>query len=179
MRQIGSRITEEGLIQKGTVKERTTVRAIIFNADNMLYMVYSQLFDDYTFPGGGTKPGESLMDALKRELKEEIGANEIEDVQPYGFTEELRYGIKGSDQIYLQTSYYFVCTIASYGAQELVEREVLHGLEPRWINPTHAIHQNQSVMMNELHQQKGLKTVLIRENMVLNDLKERITHEKI
>jgi len=29
-------------------------------------MLYSSLYDDYTFPGGGLKEDESHLDALKR-----------------------------------------------------------------------------------------------------------------
>jgi 8-oxo-dGTP pyrophosphatase MutT (NUDIX family) len=179
MRQIGTRIVESGLVLKEPIKQRKTVRAIILNNEKQLLMVYSRLFDDYTFPGGGMKPDETEIDALKRELKEELGADEIIDIKEYGLTEELRYGIKGSDQVYLQTSYYYLCQIASLSNQALVEREILHGLEPKWVSINEAIYQNQSVMKNELHQQKGLKTVLIRENQVLNHLTEKINYEKI
>ncbi|MFH0766719.1 MAG: NUDIX domain-containing protein [Bacillota bacterium] len=169
---LGTMIIEEGLVSKGNFRERKTVRAIIKNDKNEILMVYSKLFDDFTFPGGGIMHNESDIDALKRELKEEIGADNIHIIEPCGTTKEMRYGIKGSNHIYMQTSIYYLCEILEFGEQLLQEREQLHGIEPQWVSIENAIAKNMSVMKDERHQKKGLKTVLIRENMVLNKLKE-------
>jgi len=168
----GTMIVEEGLVSKGSIRNRNTVRAIIVNDNKELLMVYSKLFDDYTFPGGGIMDHESYEEALIRELKEEIGADQVEIIKPLGTTKEMRYGIKGSDHVYMQTSIYYLCHIHLFGAQDLQKREVIHGLEPRWISSKEAMKQNNKVMKDDRHQTKGLKTVLIRENMVLNKLKE-------
>ena len=165
-------IIEEGLVQNGSIKQRETVRAIITNKKNEILMVYSTVFDDYTFPGGGIKENESHEDALNRELKEELGAKKITVIKPFGQTKELRYGVKGSDNVYLQTSYYYICEVHEFGSQELVGRELEHGLSPTWVLPEVALQKNESVLPNDLHQTKGLKTVLIRENCVLKTLKE-------
>ncbi|MBN2300203.1 MAG: NUDIX domain-containing protein [Acholeplasmataceae bacterium] len=172
MISFGKMIVEEGLVSKGKIKDRFTVRAIIKNQKNELLMVYSNLFDDYTFPGGGINPNESQIDALQRELKEEIGAVSIKIIQPCGTTKEMRYGVKGSDQVYMQTSVYYLCEILEFGDQELQGRELIHGIEPKWVNLDDAIKKNESVIKDDLHQKKGLKTVLIRENAVLKKLKE-------
>jgi 8-oxo-dGTP pyrophosphatase MutT (NUDIX family) len=179
MKKIGHKIIEDGLVIKDHIKERKTVRGIIFNQDSDVLMVYSELFDDYTFPGGGIKHQEDQITTLKRELKEEIGADKISDITPYGFTEEIRYGIKGSDEIFMQTSYYYLCKVEHLGKQSLIDREKLHGLIPKWVNIDFAIQMNQRVLNNHMHQQKGLKTVLIRELMVLNDLKENTICENL
>ncbi len=168
----GTMIVEEGLVSKGAIKERFTVRAIIENEKHQFLMVYSEHFADYTFPGGGVMDHESHEEALHRELKEEIGADEVEIIKPCGTTKEMRYGIKGSDNVYMQTSIYYLCKIHLFGAQNLQKREVVHGIEPRWVSSDEAIKQNEKVMKDDKHQVKGLKTVLIRENMVLNKLKE-------
>lgn len=169
---LGTLIIEEGLVSKGNIKERNTIRAIIENDKHQLLMVYSKLFDDYTFPGGGIMDYETHEEALKRELKEEIGAEDVEIIKPCGTTKEMRYGIKGSDNVYMQTSIYYQCKVHKFGAQDLQKREIIHGLEPQWVSINHAIEKNEKVMKDERHQTKGLKTVLIRENMVLNKLKE-------
>jgi 8-oxo-dGTP pyrophosphatase MutT (NUDIX family) len=179
MKKIGTKIVEEGLIIEGPIKERKTVRGIMFDPECQVLMVYSELFDDYTFPGGGTKHHEDQISTLKRELKEEIGADTVSDITPYGFTEEIRYGIKGSDDIFLQTSYYYLCKVNQLGKQSLIDREKLHGLIPKWVNIDFAIQMNQRVKNNHMHQQKGLKTVLIRELMVLNDIKENLICENL
>jgi len=178
MIHLGPIIIEEGLIQSEIIKERKTVRAIITNDKHQVFLVYSKLFDDYTFPGGGVKENETNQCALIRELEEEIGAKEITIENPFCQTQELRYGVKGSDQVYLQTSIYYHCQIHKIGEQKLMGRELQHGISPVWIDIEHAIKKNEEVHPNELHQSKGLKTVLIRENRVLKALKESL-HEKI
>jgi dUTP pyrophosphatase len=141
-------------------------------------MLYSKAFDDYTFPGGGVKFQEDQISALKRELKEELGALGIDLIKPLGYTIEKRFGLNGSGQVYLQSSTYFLVNILEYGATEFVGRELEHGLESRWIFPEEAILHNQKVKNDLKHQNKGLRTVLPREEAVLNHIKERI-HESI
>ena len=135
-------------------------------------MVYSHLYDDYTFPGGGVSDNETNEQALLRELKEEIGADQLSIISSFGKTKEMRYGLKGSDQVYMQTSTYYLCEIHKFGNQLLQGRELIHGIEPKWISLDDAIENNTKVMKDLNHQTKGLRTVLIRENMVLNKLKE-------
>jgi len=173
MIDFGPIIIENGLIQKGTQRERKTVRAIIMNSEKELLMVYSSMFDDYTFPGGGVKHNEQETDALKRELNEELGALSITIKAHIGHTIELRYGIHGNDQIFLQTSEYYFCEILQFGENHLAEREIMHGLEPKWVKIDDALKHNMHVMNDERHQVKGLKTVMIRENNVLRTLKEK------
>jgi 8-oxo-dGTP pyrophosphatase MutT (NUDIX family) len=165
-------IVEDGLIENGVVKHRKTVRAIIINDLKHVLLVYSKLFDDYTFPGGGIKDNESEEEGLTRELKEEIGADQITILEPLFQIDELRYGVKGSDNVYLQTSIYYRCEIHQFGDQKLQGRELEHGITPKWVSIDEAIQQNEIVLPNVLHQTKGLKTVLIRENRVLKALKE-------
>ncbi|TNF09239.1 MAG: NUDIX domain-containing protein [Bacillota bacterium] len=165
-------IIEEGLIENGTVKERKTVRAIITNEQHEVLLVYSKLFEDYTFPGGGIKENETDIDCLKRELNEEIGAVDLTVYEPLFSIDELRYGVKGSDNVYLQNSTYYRCQIHTFGEQNLQGRELAHGITPIWVSIDKALVQNEKVLPNSLHQTKGLKTVLIRENRILKALKE-------
>ncbi|MBE0700986.1 MAG: NUDIX domain-containing protein [Acholeplasmataceae bacterium] len=175
MKTFGPIIIEDGLINNGFIKKRKTVRAIIKNQHNELLMVYSKHFDDYTFPGGGLKADEDDITALQRELKEELGADDITIIKPCGIIEELRYGVKGSDNVYHQMSTYYHCEIKSLGGQNLADRELLHGIEPRWVSIETAICHNQSVINDDRHQVKGLKTVLSREHRVLEALKEDLS----
>lgn len=176
---ISNPIIEEGLTVTHPKKTRETVRAIITNEQNELLMLYSKIFNDYTFPGGGVKYHETDEEALKRELKEELGAEEITIHGYLGFIEEIRYGLNDNDHVYLQTSRYYMVSVHKFGETHLMGREQLHGLSPKWINSEDAILHNENVKNDDKHQKKGLRTVLLRECEVLKTLRRYITHEKI
>ncbi|HAX03992.1 MAG: hypothetical protein A2Y45_07235 [Tenericutes bacterium GWC2_34_14] len=177
--RLGVLIIEKGINDYPNPQKRHTVRAIILNKHHHILMVYSNLFDDYTFPGGGIKPFESKEEALKRELKEELGATDLSIKSYVGYTEEIRYGLKNNDKIFHQFSDFYLVEIHEFGPQELMERELWHGLEPRWMNIFDVIKHNEMIKLDERHQQKGLKTVMERELIILNKLMEMIDNEKI
>lgn len=170
MIKIANRIIEEGLENQTHQKSRTTIRAIIYKHQKLL-MVYSKQFADYTFPGGGLKKTESHQEGLKRELKEELGANQVFNEKPFGYMEELRYGLSSQETIYLQTSFYYMVEVDDLGEQSLMEREASHGVEPVWITIDEAIKSNLLAMQTH-HHHKGMKTVLPREIEVLKALKK-------
>lgn len=170
MKEIAPLIIEEGTEHLEIEKRRDTVRAIIMR-DQRLLMVYSDKLNDYTFPGGGVKYDEDKINALKRELKEELGAHDVFDIKPYGFMQEKRFGISNQKTVYLQTSYYYLCQVDKLGEQSLVDREKAFGVEPRWIDVMDAIRHNENTMKHSKLQQ-GMGTVLPREMAVLKDIKE-------
>jgi ADP-ribose pyrophosphatase YjhB (NUDIX family) len=176
MIELNPLIVEEGIDLNSNYQKRKTVRGIIMNGEQHILLAYSPFFQDYTFPGGGVRTGETEIEALKRELKEEIGAIDIDIIKPLFRLTELKYGLNDNGHIYLQTSIYYHVIVNQFGEQELMGREVKHGIHPVWIAPDEAIKQNRAVLTDQNHQQKGLKTVLIRENRVLTYLKENSIH---
>ena len=56
----------------GRVYTRPSVRGILIR-DGRILMVHSLKYDYYKFPGGGMEAGESLSEALCREVREESG----------------------------------------------------------------------------------------------------------
>ncbi len=75
-------------------KYRPNVAAVILSSKYPFKCEYliarrEDIKDVWQFPQGGIDPGESAKEALFRELKEEIGTNEIEIIAKY--PEELKY----------------------------------------------------------------------------------------
>jgi nucleoside triphosphatase len=53
-----------------------TVGALIVNNEGKILLAKShKWFDKYTLPGGHIEVGENMIDAVKREVKEEVGLN--------------------------------------------------------------------------------------------------------
>lgn len=72
---------------------RTVVVGLVWNADRRL--LFCRMAPDrgvfpgqWGFPGGGIEPGERMEDALRRELREELGI-EVADVRPAFFKDCL------------------------------------------------------------------------------------------
>ena len=68
-----------------------TVGALVFNTDGNIFLMKSHKWNDrYVIPGGHIELGESMEEALKRELKEETGMD-IFDIEYICFHEFI-YG---------------------------------------------------------------------------------------
>ncbi|MFB6341114.1 NUDIX domain-containing protein [Saccharicrinis sp. FJH62] len=66
-----------------------TVGAVIFNSDNKVLLCKSHKWNDkYVIPGGHIELGETMEQALKREILEETGL-EIYDIQLVSLTETV------------------------------------------------------------------------------------------
>lgn len=85
-------------------KPRMTARSILKNTDNQYAVMYSKDFDFYSFPGGGIEKDENVVDALKREIREETGCS-CDIIEELGYINENR-----AHSDYTQISYYFVVT---------------------------------------------------------------------
>ena len=72
---------------------RTGARAILFDNDSRIALVYEHKYNHYKLPGGNVEVGESLEQTVRREIKEEVGAN-IEDCNQHYFTAHV-YGTIG------------------------------------------------------------------------------------
>ena len=80
----------------------TRVKALIINSKNEVLLGYS--YYEYQFPGGHVKEYEGLLDALKRELKEETGLDfKVTNLKPIGVLKKYikDYPKKGMNSLYV------------------------------------------------------------------------------
>ena len=90
---------------------RKATRAIVLNGEDIL-LLYTKRYHDYSLPGGGIDDGESNIEGLIRELKEETGAHSVQNIQEFGLYEEFRPWYKHDFHIVHMQSYCYVCSIA-------------------------------------------------------------------
>lgn len=106
-----------------TDHDRTIVRAIVFDDDGALYFVRAKRDDDFgraeliETSGGGVEAGEDLTEAIRRELKEELGA-EVEVLCKLGTVSDY-YNLIHRHNI----NNYFLCRALSFGDKHLTEDE--------------------------------------------------------
>lgn len=142
---------------------RAATRAIVLNGENIL-LLYTKRYHDYSLPGGGIDSGESKIEGLIRELKEETGAHNVQNIQEFGLYEEFRPWYKpGFDIVHMQ-SFCYVCSIDEELLDpELESHEIDNGMHPIWMNIHQAIQHNESTIANS--DKKGLS--IERETFLL------------
>lgn len=125
---------------------RFAVRAVIFR-DTELIMVRSSKDGFYKFPGGGIERGESHLDTLIRETKEELGLNILpESIHPLGRVREIRKSIYNKHEIFDHTSYYYYAKtgdIISETNLDTYEAEL--GFEFACVSPELACRENRRI----------------------------------
>lgn len=147
---------------------RSAVRAVI-RQGGRLALVKCAKEGYYKFPGGGIEPGETQLDALVRETREETGLHIIpESVRPLGMVHEVRRGLY-DDEIFDQRSYYYLADVRDErSALELDGYEAELGYALTFENPQAAWEAN----LRLAAQQEG--TFLRREAHILSLVCERM-----
>ena len=106
-----------------TDHDRQIVRAIVFDTEGFLYFVRAERNDAFgratliETSGGGVEPGEELEGAVRRELKEELGA-EVEVVSKIGVVSDY-YNLIHRHNI----NNYYLCRALSFGERHLMPDE--------------------------------------------------------
>lgn len=115
------------------MKMREASRAVLFDNNGKIPMLFLTKFNYHKLPGGGIEKGEDKMQALIREIKEEVGS-EIEVTDELGIVVEYRskYNLR-------QTSYCYLGKILSKGEPTFTRKERSAGSTLVWLKLDEAI----------------------------------------
>ena len=108
----------------GTDHDRMIVRAIVFDDAGYFYFVRAVRNDEFgpatliETSGGGVEPGEDLVCAIHRELREELGA-EVDVLAKIGVVSDY-YNLIRRHNI----NHYFLCRVLSFGKTHMTEDEI-------------------------------------------------------
>ncbi len=115
--------------------EKTNIRGIVM-IDGKLAM---QRDKDgvYKISGGGMEPGETYIETLARELREEVGLVLIEDsLKELGEITEIRRDIFEEDTKYISHSLFFACKVTEERLPITpTASEIKKGYQPVWVTP--------------------------------------------
>ena len=123
-REIYLSFTDEEWPFEYTDHDRHIVRAIVYDDDGYFYFVRADRDDDFgravviETSGGGVEAGEDLNEAIKRELKEELGA-EVDVVCKIGIVSDY-YNLIHRHNINI----FYLCRAISFGNKNLTQDEI-------------------------------------------------------
>ena len=103
---------------------RYACRGVIIK-DNKILLSYATKMDVWMIPGGGVEKGETYVECVARELREETGyivVPEKHTLTLVEYYEDVRY-----------VSFYFICKVVGETDIQLTEAEIEGGLEKRWV----------------------------------------------
>lgn len=127
---------------------RNGVRAIIF-VEGRLLLIEND-FGEVKLPGGGVEAGESEIDALIREVREETGYEVIrESIRPFGEILEKRLSNR-EPMIWHHTSHLYFCDVGpDRGPCCYTENEKKHGFRPVQYTVEAALEKNRRMLDQE------------------------------
>lgn len=117
-------------------KIRKAARAVVLNKDNKIAILYVSKDNYHKLPGGGVEENENIIEALNREILEEVGAN-IKVLKEVGVIIEYR---KLRKPYQLQISYCYIAKVdGDIVRPSFTDNEIKDGFKLKWVDLEQAI----------------------------------------
>lgn len=127
-------LTDQDFISDAPIGDRETyyhrfaARAVVMDDAGLVAVLHARARGHHKLPGGGIDEGEEILDALHREIREEVGVD-VTIIDEIGVVEEHRDFVPMN-----QTSYAFLTKVnGEKGMPEFTEEELAAGFEIVWV----------------------------------------------
>lgn len=172
MRLIKKLVHPDVKAMTGVILTRQAARGIVLRERSIL-MLFTERYNDFSFPGGGVAEGEDMIDGLRRELEEETGACNVRVQRSFGYIEELRPHWRPGFDLMNMTSHFFFCDIdPELRATKMEDYETANGMRPVWVDLDEAITHNRGVMQRR---EVTMGLSIQRETFMLEELVSDLT----
>ncbi len=144
---------------------RKAARAVVLNDKSEIAFQFVSKHNYHKLPGGGLNEGETILQGLKREIREENGCENIEIIDEIGMIVEYRNELN-----VLQISYcYTAKTLGKMSDPEYDEEELENKFEPLWVPIDKAI----KLLKNDKPDDYQGKFIVKRDLVFLEEFKKR------
>ena len=135
-------------------------------------MVHSIKYDYYKFPGGGIEDGESPVEAMIRETREEAGLVVVpESVKEYGFVHRIQKSDIDATECFIQDNYYYLCeAMDQTTSQQLDDYEAQESYRLEYVEPLVAARKNRSVKNSPYNQMMFEREARVLEKLIAEGL---------
>ena len=150
---------------------RHSARSIIIK-DGKVAMIHSLKYDYYKFPGGGIENGESPVEAMIRETREEAGLAVIpESVREYGYVHRIQRSDYNPAECFVQDNYYYLCkAMEQLTSQLLDDYEAQESYTLEYVEPLAAIRKNYDVKNSPYNQLMFVREARVLETLIADGL---------
>lgn len=140
----------------------TRVRAVVFDLDNKIGILYVGKYRYHKLPGGGREKGETDIEALTRECLEELGCN-IKIVREVGEIIEYRkiFNTKQTNICYLAK------VVGEKGKPSFTEEEIENEFQIKWLSKEDAMFLLNS---DQALSDEGRLYIVPREKLFLSEI---------
>jgi len=156
-----------------SIIRREAVRGVISRNGGKIAMIRSNIHGWYSFPGGKVEDGETHVEALLREVREESGLLGIAStITPIGLVQDKRKSLHPKHIFEQQNYFYRLDATTENVAPSMSKEELERGAEPVWVTITEATAANRALLGRE---DAGYIGFLPRDLWMLEYLSRSIT----
>ena len=150
---------------------RNSASSIIIR-NGKIAMLHSLEYDHYEFPGGGIEKGQTPIEAMICETKEEAGLIVIpESIKEYSYVHRIQKSDKDPTECFVQDNYFYLCDAEEglfFQNEDEYEPEEFYQLE--FIEPDSAIRRNRNIKKAGASQMMLEREIRVLETLISEGL---------